>query len=189
MSKPTIIFVPGAWHGPEAFGQVMTLLKKADYSCVAVALPSVGAMPPLKDFSEDVKAIRRAVENESAQGSNSIVVMHSYGSLPACDAVKGLTIADKQDGAVVKLLFICSFVLPEGSSLLGTALQGQPLPWFDIKVNCIFSFYNSCAHRNQGDEVYPKDPGTIFYNDLDEATKEKWTKTLAVTRTQPCRPK
>ena len=133
----TIVFVPGAWHGPEAFGQVSSLLKKEGHKCVGVSLPSVGANPPLKDMSEDVKAVRDAISSEVEQGHDVVVAVHSYGGVPGNEAIKGLTKTDQEakgkKGGVVKVLFICAFALPEATSLMD-ALGGTPLPWFDIKV-------------------------------------------------------
>lgn len=31
MAKPTFVFVPGAWHGPEIYQATMDILEKAGY--------------------------------------------------------------------------------------------------------------------------------------------------------------
>jgi len=166
-SKPTVIFVPGAWHTPEGYGKVMGLLEKEGYKCIGVNLASVGAEPPLKDTSEDIKVIRNAIASEVEQEHDVVVAVHSYGGVPGCDAIKGFTRADQEakgkKGGVVKLLFICAFALPEGMSLMD-GLGGTPLPWFDVK----------------GDELRPIDPRNIFYNDLDEETAKHWIAKLKV---------
>lgn len=109
-AKPTILFVPGAWHSPEAFGQVISLLEKEAYKGIGISLPSVGADPPLKDISEDVKAIAKVIASEVDQEHDVVVVVHSYGGVPGCEAIKGFTRADQvakgKKGGVVKLLFI-----------------------------------------------------------------------------------
>ena len=111
-AKPTLVFVPGAWHSPEGFGQVISLLEKDGYKSVGVSLASVGAEPPLKDMSADVKAIAKVIASEVDQEHDVIVTFHSYGSVPGCDAIKGFTKADQKakgkKGGVVKLLFICA---------------------------------------------------------------------------------
>ena len=111
-AKPTILFIPGAWHSPEAFGQVISLLEKEGYKSIGVSLASVGAEPPLKDTSEDVKAIAKAIASEVDQEHDVIIAVHSYGGIPGCEAIKGFTKADQEakgkKGGVVKLLFICA---------------------------------------------------------------------------------
>jgi hypothetical protein len=113
------------------------LLEKERYKFIGVHLASVGAEPPLKDMTEDVKAIRSVISSEVEQEHDVVVVVHSYGGVPGCEAIEGFTKADQEGkgkkGGVVKLLFICAFALPSGTSLMD-ALGGTPLPWFDIKV-------------------------------------------------------
>lgn len=88
------------------------MLEKEGYKCIGVNLASVGAEPPLQDFSEDVEAVRNAISSEVEQEHDVAVVVHSYGGLPGCEAIKGFTKADQEaqgkKGGVVKLLFICA---------------------------------------------------------------------------------
>jgi len=48
--KPTIIFVPGAWHGPDAFSEVSGILEAAGYITRGVNLASVGAEKAISGF-------------------------------------------------------------------------------------------------------------------------------------------
>jgi hypothetical protein len=88
------------------------MLEKGGYKCIGVNLASVGAEPPLKDFSEDVKAVRDAISSEVEQEHDVVVAVHSYGGVPGCEAIKGFTKEDQaakgKKGGVVKLLFICA---------------------------------------------------------------------------------
>ena len=167
MSKPTVIFVPGAWHGPEAFTEVSGILENAGYHTVSIALASVGAAQPLVGFEPDVDKIRAAVQQACDTDQDVVLFMHSYGSVPACESVKGLTKAAQQQagkqGGVIRLFFCCAFVLPEGASLMA-ALGGNPLPWFIVEDN------KKIVHAGT--------PEKIFYNDLDEETAAKWASTL-----------
>lgn len=90
----------------------MSLLEEMGYKCVGVNLASVGAEPPLKDMSEDVKAVRKAISSEVEQEHDVVVAVHSYGGVPGCEAIKGFTEGDQaaqgKKGGVVKLLFICA---------------------------------------------------------------------------------
>lgn len=75
-AKPVIVFVPGAWHGPSAFGAVMKQLEAAGYETEGVTLASVGAAKPLDDFGPDVKAIQSTVqlyEREVSHTCTSVV--------------------------------------------------------------------------------------------------------------------
>ena len=130
MSKPVFVFVPGAWHSPDAFGPVIKQLRTAGYKSVGVTLPSVGTEPPPKAFEPDVEAIQTAISRVIEGGDDVILVMHSYGSIPACEATKGFS----GEGKIRRLVFCSSFVLPEGGSLLHTGLGGKPLPWLMIDV-------------------------------------------------------
>lgn len=58
MTKPTIVFVPGAWHKPEIYSTVIDAVSAHGYPAIALALPSAGANPPNPDFVEDVNTIR-----------------------------------------------------------------------------------------------------------------------------------
>lgn len=166
-SKPTVIFVPGAWHGPEAFSQVSSILENAGYHTVSIALASVNASQPLTGFEPDVDRIRAAVQQTCDAGQDVILFMHSYGSIPAFESIKGLTKAARQQagkqGGVTRLFFCCAFVLPEGGSLIG-ALGGKPLPWFIVEDDEMV--------------VHASTPEKIFYNDLDEKTAAKWVSAL-----------
>ena len=74
-------------------------------------------------MSKDVSAVRDAILSEVEKEHNIVVAVHSYGGVPGCEAIKGFTKADQEakgkKGGVVKLLFICAFVLTEGTSLMG----------------------------------------------------------------------
>lgn len=61
MAKPTVVFVPGAWHGPDIYDAAMANISKHGYPTVGLPLPSVGADPPLTSFEGDVRAIRDCV--------------------------------------------------------------------------------------------------------------------------------
>jgi len=154
-SNPEFIFVPGAWHGPEAFKPTSDLLEKAGYTVHGISLPSVGATPHIKSFDPDVDAIRSTINDVLSSGKDAVIVYHSYGGVAGSEALadymKDLESGNKKEGwgKVLRLVYCCSFVLPEGGSLMA-ALQFKPLFWFIIN----------------GDEVRPNTPEDIFYNDL-----------------------
>ncbi|KAL1612799.1 hypothetical protein SLS60_001028 [Paraconiothyrium brasiliense] len=165
-TKPTILFVPGAWHVPESYDLVAEQLQAAGYPTIYVSLPSV-SLTPIDTFEPDVDAIRAKLEPLVEAGSDVVVVAHSYGSMPTNEAIKGLTRADRaaagQKGGVAHYVFCSAFITPVGVSLMD-ALQGKDLPWFivspDKKV------------------VHPDNPRDIFYADLDDATATRWVERL-----------
>lgn len=69
------------------------------------------------------------------------MIFHSYGGVVGCEALKEYVSeastgkGGKQGwGKVRRLVFVASFVLPEGGSLMA-ALNFEPLPWFDVDVS------------------------------------------------------
>ncbi|PWY71011.1 alpha/beta-hydrolase [Aspergillus heteromorphus CBS 117.55] len=153
----TILFVPGAWHNPDCFDLVVQVLEAAHYKTDKVHLPSVNAPTPLLDFAPDVTQIRTQIEKAADAGRKVLVVVHSYGALPANEAIRGLEMATRKSqglpGGVSHLFFCCSFVIPEGDSLI-SAFGGNDLPWFLVAEDRLL--------------VDPDTPEFVFYNDCEE---------------------
>lgn len=161
MSKPTIVLVPGAWHTPDQYVATTSLLQAAGFKVNAVALPSVGSKPAIKDFKPDVDAVREAIITALDNEEDVQVVCHSYGGLPASEATQGLSkkerIKDGKRSGVRGMSYICAFAADKGVSLYD-ALGGGPLPWM---------------HEVGDGYVKATDSANIFYNDLpEEAVKE-----------------
>ncbi|KAK1534782.1 uncharacterized protein CCOS01_03534 [Colletotrichum costaricense] len=157
-TKPTFIFVPGAWHCATKFEPVTSKLEALGYPTKSVQLPCYGAEPPLSDFQPDVAAIRQEIEKSVDAGEDVVLFMHSYGGIVGCEACRGLGKAARgkegKTGGVVRLVFCAAFMVPEGVSLFDM-LQGNPLPWFIVS--------------DDKAKVDPARPEEIFYNDMDEA--------------------
>jgi len=85
--KPSIIFVPGAWHTAEAWNKVTALLSSQDYKCVAVTLPST-LSSPTTTLLEDITAVRNAITAETAKGQDVVLVVHSFGGFVGGSASK-----------------------------------------------------------------------------------------------------
>jgi pimeloyl-ACP methyl ester carboxylesterase len=121
MSKPTIIFVHGAWHNSEYFSKIIALLEPLGYRCITVDLPAVHSAPPVTSLTEDIETIRAAVEKQVELGHEVMIHAHSWGGIPATSALDGLDIAGRQQfgkfGGVFKLTYVSAFVLPVGVSL------------------------------------------------------------------------
>src|SRR3569833_3279580 len=95
-TKPTLVFVQGSWYPVDSWNKLTSLLEARQYKCVCVASPSAQSNPEAT-FYDDVVAVRKAIEAETTQGRDVVVIVHSYGSLPGNSAAKGLTLP--KDGA------------------------------------------------------------------------------------------
>jgi pimeloyl-ACP methyl ester carboxylesterase len=144
--KPTIIFVHGSWHDPEAFAAISSRLESS-YQVIVPSLPSSGATPALPNFDQDVQTIHAAVRNVvEDKGEDCVVVMHSSGGIVGTEAMKGVRYKGRNGvgGGVVRLVYLCAFLLREGESLVANgsadavSLEGEK-PWVVVEVR--FSFF------------------------------------------------
>ncbi|KAF5635577.1 signal peptide-containing protein [Fusarium sp. NRRL 25303] len=142
-----VIFVPGAWHPASVFKAVGDILEQAGFNVDYVDLSSVGADPPITDFTADVKAIQQTVSQAASKGQKVILVAHSYGGIPSAEAIG----AFGSGGAVEHFVLCCSFIIPKDKSLIA-AFGGQDLPWWDIAEDKL--------------SVEASTPEKIFYNDM-----------------------
>lgn len=135
--QPTILFVPGAWHGPDGFDAVRASLSSRNFPTVALALPSIGAEPPSKGLMDDTVFVQSEIKKLVNQGKRIVVVTHSYGGMVGAGAVKGLEYAERRKqgkhGGVIMLVYMAAFVASRGDSLL-KMLGGNYLPWMKVQV-------------------------------------------------------
>lgn len=159
--KPTILFVPGAWHKASCYTPIIQSLHTLGFPTATAELASVGPVPGLTTWDQDILNIRTVVQSLTTAGKNVILIAHSYGSLPAGEAIKGLLASDENKpgtGGVIHFIYISAFVLPPSTSLMD-ALGGKDLPWFSVSPSKL--------------EVTPLDPATIFYNDLPSQEQQR----------------
>lgn len=125
---PAFLFVHGAWHNHETWGQVAPLLEAEGFRTRAIDLPGAGANAKRpKSFSERpldsaafatepspnagvTQAERTAavLAEIDALGGNVVLVGHSLG---------GLTVSSVAEAAPEKLraaVYLCAFMLPPG---------------------------------------------------------------------------
>lgn len=159
----TVLFVPGAWHTSNCFDPVIQNLPPTHYKTLKVHLPTntINANQH-RSFAPDIAAIRSQLEQAIASGDHVMIVAHSYGSVPANEAIKGLDSQTRRakglKGGVSHLFFCTAFILAEGQSLM-SALGGTDLPWFRVSEDRL--------------EVVPLEPERVFYNDCDERVTRK----------------
>lgn len=148
-SKPTIIFVTGAWHKPHLYTNLLSGLQKTRFPVIAPPLPSVGGTTP--SFDADVDTIRAAIADEVSEGHEVIMLMHSYGGMVGSAASEGYAKDQVRNGGVIRMIYMAAFALDEGVSLMD-ALHHTPLPWW------------VSANKQQWRAI---DTQQIFYNDVD----------------------
>jgi hypothetical protein len=145
-SKPTVLFIPGAWHLPDVFEDTRAALAARGFPSVAVGLPAIGAEPPTKGLKDDTVAVHQEIGRLSDESKQVVVVGHSYGGMVGAGAVKGLGFAERQkagkNGGVIMLVYMAAFVAKSGTSLLDM-LGGKWLPWMKLDVST--SLFTTCV--------------------------------------------
>ncbi|OJJ50753.1 hypothetical protein ASPZODRAFT_137895 [Penicilliopsis zonata CBS 506.65] len=176
MSKPTLIFTPGAWYPPTAFDPLIDRLRPHGYPCQTVAFPSIQQATVVTSLQPDIDAVRDAVEPAADAGQDVVVVAHSWSGMPVCSALDGLSKTERErngkPGGVVKLVFISAFVPEMGESLI-KAFGGTPPPWY--------------IRDEANGTVTAEDPYTLFFHDVPDG--QAWAGTLRphawVTKNSP----
>ena len=136
-SKPTIVLIPGAWHTPAHYEDLLSLLEKAGYETKAIQLPSVDSSNPNEQsVIGDVQAIHEKLLLPLLDaGKDILLVMHSYGGCPGGAAAKNLSKGIRTTGGgIVGLVFIAAFLGSENTSLLSSLPGGKFDPWVLINV-------------------------------------------------------
>ncbi|KAG9959903.1 alpha/beta-hydrolase, partial [Aureobasidium melanogenum] len=166
MSKPVFILCPGAWHPAEVYDRMIPHLETKGYRTVLHDWPSI-QQAPVQSFDEDIQSIRATILNEADTGNDVVVVAHSWSGSPVNSAIADLSKAERAKqgklGGVIKLVFLCAFVVPEGVSLLDT-LGGD-----ETKV-AMWNF--------QGDLVHVNNPAYHFFQGLPEEEQQYWISKL-----------
>ncbi|PYI00617.1 alpha/beta-hydrolase [Aspergillus sclerotiicarbonarius CBS 121057] len=163
MSNPTLILTPGAWYPPTAFNPLIE--KLPEYTCHAVAFPSIQKATEVQDLQPDIETVRALVEQEADAGNDVVVVSHSWSGLPVNSALRDLSKASREQagkkGGVVKLVFISAFIPDVGESLIG-AFGGTPPEWY--------------VRDEANGTVSASDPHTLFFHDVPDG--KQWAETL-----------
>ena len=71
---PALVFVPGSWHKPSCYHKVISIFQdRHNIKCVPVELPSTKGNPEAT-FKDDIDAAVIAIESETSQGRDVIVI-------------------------------------------------------------------------------------------------------------------
>lgn len=135
-TKPTVVLVPGAWHSPVHYADILGLFEEAGHPTLCLKLPSVDpSNPDDQTVAADVDFIRQQMLLPLIDaGKDILLVMHSYGGCPGGAAATGLSKSEKSSGGIVGLIFIAGFLAREGDSLL-SALGGKFDPFVIVDVS------------------------------------------------------
>ena len=142
MSSPTVLFVHGSWHTPAHFAPVREVFEKAGFPTSCPRHPSVGKLPPI-GFEEDSQCIfDELVTLVDKEARDVIVVGHSYGGVVATQAVKQrfakkVRAEEGKKGGVLRILYICAFMVKDGQSL-ADPFGGTLPPFITIDVSCSY---------------------------------------------------
>jgi hypothetical protein len=148
MTRPTLVFVHGAWHGPWCWAPVRQILGERGWTTVAPELPTVHAAGKAAlGMMADADAVRAAVD---AADGDVVVVAHSYGGVPATQGA----VADN----VAHIVYISAFVLDIGESLVGG--NGVYPDWWNVMGDVVAP----------GNADHP--PQALFYGDLPAAAAD-----------------
>lgn len=118
MPKTHFVLVHGAYHQPQHWDPLVSLLQQSGHQTSTPRLPSVSATPIPDCLAADTLAIKTAVVDAIANGAESVVpIFHSYGGCPGFEALATLT--DDQKSKIPIVICIAAFILPRDNSLVG----------------------------------------------------------------------
>lgn len=139
-TRPTLLLVHGAWHGSWCWERVTPVLDADGWTTRTVDLPSAGSPAGVRD---DARAVLDALAGIDGP---VVVVAHSYGGVPATQAVA-------EAAGVSHIVYLAAYQLDVGESLLGH--HGAPAP-----------------ADPGGFQAVPDHPVPLFYADAPAADAE-----------------
>jgi pimeloyl-ACP methyl ester carboxylesterase len=143
MTSPTFVFIHGACHGASCWEPLMARLESAGLRCTAVDLPSAG---PDRDRLGDLHADAAIVRAATEACASAVVVAHSYGGMPASEAVAGAN-------TVRRLVYLAAFMPAEGQALIDISSGGD----------------GDWIASDDGVTISARDPAWLFYNHCEPA--------------------
>ncbi|MFE0630876.1 alpha/beta hydrolase [Streptomyces sp. NPDC058864] len=154
-STSTILLVHGAWHGAWCWEKLVPELTALGWHVETVNLPSASAdAGNTAGMYDDARVIRERLD---ALEGPVTVVGHSYGAIPATEAVASAS-------NVARLVYLSAFMIDADESidsLSGGKVSGSGAVTLD-------------AHGHY------EDPKTAFYSDVDPQDADHATKQLVL---------
>ncbi len=143
-SKPVIVLVPGAFHSPSCWNALADGLQKQGYTVLTPPLAVCGEATDAARLVgttalDDVRLIHSNLLPFLDSGRESVIVGHSYGSVPAALAVEGQTVEERAAkglrGGIKALVTIAGFAYPvRGKSIMGDESEPPLMPYHVLKV-------------------------------------------------------
>ena len=166
MPRPAFVLVPGAFHGPNAWHEVAEHLRAQGYKVLTPALATASTLHESSKIAgktslDDKQSIHEHMLPELDNGTQVVLVGHSYGSLPATLAVQGQTVDERKarglPGGIRKFVVLAGFAFPvRGKSIMGDD-NDPPVPdYFTIKVSPVpaMSFSLVCIKFSTDCEIW-----------------------------------
>ena len=185
--KPTIVIVPGAMHSTKHYEPLMQQLRSYGYKCVGVPLKTTQSTDtPANGLGDDTNAIQTAVSELLDGEENDVVVLaHSYGGVPANNALHGLDTESRQaqgkSDSVKALAFMASLPIPKGLSPGGFL--------YARKTDGPKEDLSAVDMDSTGTFATPKssDPGAgeVLFHDLPTEEAKKWAGMLRPMSMKP----
>ncbi|KAM0250016.1 hypothetical protein ACHAQJ_008785 [Trichoderma viride] len=170
-SKPTLVFVPGAWHAADTWRKVTAELEPQGYKSICVTHPTT-LSDPTKGIFDDIEETRKAILDEISQGRDVVVVVHSYGGMVGPSAIKGLTKAtSERPGRVLGIAMMATGYCMTGVGFL-EGIGGAPPPFW-------------IADTEKGYATLIVDTRELFYHDLPEEEGNYWVSRLLKQSLKP----
>ena len=121
-SKPTIVFVPGAYHTAAHFQPLSALLERAAFPTHTIPVPSIGESAATATYRDDVRTIRATLERlVEDEGKDIMLAPHSLGAVSGCQTVTGLEkskrLKEGKGGGIIHVLFITALLIGQGQKL------------------------------------------------------------------------
>lgn len=124
--------------------------------------------PPANSFEADCKLIYDTIADELRDGRDVLLVCHSYGGIPGCEALADLsssTLREKSEqgsttttstGRVLGIVFVTAFVAEAGQSLVTSKLAGRASwvrmdvrePFLFLLLSCQSGMYHYSLNRH-----------------------------------------
>lgn len=138
--KPAIVIVPGAFHTAAHFQPLTKALQRLSYDTTTITLPSIGAKAGTATLEDDIQTIRSTLERLAEDEREILLMLHAYGGVPGCQAVRGLEKSQRKEeekkGGIAQILLMGGFV-PESNQSLLEALGGGMPSWAKAEVSLL----------------------------------------------------
>lgn len=117
-TKPIIVIIPGAYHRPSHYSNIIGRLESLGYTVLSVPLVACGDadVPPDASPADDAAALHAQLLPLLDAGREAVLVGHSYGSTVATASIRGQTKAERAarglPGGVVGAVWVAGFAFP-----------------------------------------------------------------------------